>query len=488
MKVHPGRTAVASALVFALALGARWAYCSRFPSDVQLADVDARGYHALAVNLIDGRGFSLNTEPPYIPDAIRTPLYPALVALVYSLAGRVPLNVALAQGVLDSLTAVMVLVTASRLAGHGAGLIGGLLYALNPTAIRFANELLTETVLTSLIMGVALAFVLFHSTKRVAWLALTGLLSACAILVKPNVALLPALVAGAVVYGLGRERPTLPAAAIAALALLPVAVCLLVVMPWVVRNRLVFGRWLLSTAFEDNLSHVSAVATLARAGGESVAPWTPRWEEIYADLHARTRAEYAEEFPGTIETAQDADRRVLMVAAVAKRTIAEHPVDFVASHVAGFLKGWVPREHRFWYWALTGNDWEAQGTAEGALGQAVRVAKEDGWGGALSFLWQERFEKLTPPARALWAGWLMSYAVGAGMIAVGGWRLRAYPAMLGLWLALILYVTFVPGPISTIRFRVPVAPLLALLQAAGAATAFCWAIGRRTTRPGARTR
>src|SRR5437870_5156450 len=95
-----------SALLFAIALSARWVYALSFPANVQLEDVDARGYQALALNALTGHGFSLNTAPPYVPDAIRTPAYPLFVAFVYSVSGRDPRHVALIQGLLDSFTAL----------------------------------------------------------------------------------------------------------------------------------------------------------------------------------------------------------------------------------------------------------------------------------------------------------------------------------------------------------------------------------------------
>src|SRR6185436_5522445 len=102
-------------IIFILALSARWGYALSFPANVQLQDVDARGYHALALNLLEGHGFSLNTDPPYVPDAIRTPAYPLFVAVIYAVSGRNPLHVALIQGVLDSFTAVILATLVMRL-------------------------------------------------------------------------------------------------------------------------------------------------------------------------------------------------------------------------------------------------------------------------------------------------------------------------------------------------------------------------------------
>jgi len=49
-------------------------------------------------------------------------------------------------------------------------------------------------------------------------------------------------------------------------------------------------------------------------------------------------------------------------------------------------------------------------------------------------------------------------------------ELRRQPAVLFGLLATILYTVFLPGPISSLRFRVPVVPLIAVLMTAGRGT------------------
>ena len=101
-------------IIWLLALSLRWAYSLALPAGVQLHDIDARGYHQIALNLLDGHGFSLNSEPPWLPDAIRTPAYPLFDATVYVLTGVETRHVALAQGLLDSGTVLLVIVLLFR--------------------------------------------------------------------------------------------------------------------------------------------------------------------------------------------------------------------------------------------------------------------------------------------------------------------------------------------------------------------------------------
>jgi hypothetical protein len=60
----------------------------------------------------------------------------------------------------------------------------------------------------------------------------------------------------------------------------------------------------------------------------------------------------------------------------------------------------------------------------------------------------------------------------------GLWRLRRRPALAFVLAATILYATLPPGPIGYARFRVPVVPLITVLQVAGAGATL--AVARRS--------
>jgi len=473
-------------LIFALALSTRWAYALSFPANVQLQDVDARGYQALALNLLNGHGFSLNTEPPYVPDAIRTPAYPLLVAFIYAIGGRNPLHVALVQGVIDSFTALLLTRLVARLVGRPRwGLVAGGLYALNPTAWRFCNDLLTEIPLAFTLTLMLWTFVRYLENRRGMWLVFSGGLTGLALLIKPNVILLPAILGLAVVLTLLRRDQTMQVASgkwkVAggklpatfhlplAIASLPILVALLLVFPWMVRNRIVFGRWFLSQAFESNLARVSAVATLIHVQGEQVAPWTPRWEAIYSGIILQAQARYGADFISTPRTGPEADRAQIQLASVATDILHQHPRDFLLAHLEGFLRSWVPQEHRFWYQVLGGRSWESLGSEEGVLGQALERFRSDGASAALAFVWQARIASLPPLAFSLWLGWIVATLISAVLSVRGLWRFRDQPAFVCLCLATIFYVTFLPGPIAYIRFQVPVAPMFIVFVVGGLA-------------------
>ena len=452
--------------VLILACSVRLVYILHFPAEALLADVDARGYQQIAVNLLQGHGFSMSSEPPYLADTIRTPAYPLFMAALYAVFGPHPRAVVIAQGLLDAALCLVLWSLTCRLTrSKKAALAASLLYALNPTAWHYTNALLTETLLALVIACLAWALVPQPDAPAgepgITRSVLLGLLCGLAMLIKPNLLLLPVIVVSCLMlYSEGPSRTRIKRSAV---VLLP---AFLVISPWLVRNGIVAGRPILSSAFDDNLCHVSAVATLAHAQHEVVAPWSPRWEAIYETILAIAVRRY--QWPSTpVHSAREAYERQRQLAAVAREVIRQHPADFALSHLNGFLRSWVPQEHREWYENLSGRPWDSLHITEGVAGQALALLRAAGPGAAIRSIWQGRFVGLPPLAFALWAGFILAYVLSAILLAIGCRRLRHNPGFVLLFLLLLLYVTLLPGPISYDRFRVPALPLINVVMAIG---------------------
>lgn len=448
--------------IVGLALFLRLAYVTAAPPGGQFANVDARGYHQLAVNLLSRGGFSTSAGPPFYPDHVRAPLYPLFVALVYSLAGPAPLAVVLLQAVLDAVTAAVTFRLGREVGGRRVGLLAAFLYAANPSSWRFCNELLTE-ILFGLLLSASLwmlvRYVLAHRQRD---MLLFGLFMGAATLCKPNIQFIPLLLLAVLLYKrLGGQRAWWQGTALAALTIGAM------LFPWLARNRLVFGRWFLTTAFEYNLSLVSAVGTLAHARGESVAPWTPRWWAIYEEIYAQARQQAGGEVCDPLRSICQREIPLQRVTAVATGIIRQHPLDFLASHVEGWLRSFVPQEHRFWYGRLSGVSWSALPLESDALGSALQAARQGRLWAAVRILVEKRLLALPPLALALWSGWGAGSVCAAVLFCAGVLGVR--PRVLALILAgAVFYLTFLPGPISHVRFRLPVVPVIAVLVAAGA--------------------
>ncbi len=462
-----------------LAMLLRSNYLIHAPRGMQFDHVDAQGYHWLAVNMLDRGVFSMNTEPPFRPDNVRAPLYPLFVAFWYALGGPKLELVMFANVLVDVLTVLVLYRLGMEVAGRrqrhltisdleGPALavpaVAGLLYALNPSSWRFTNELLTEILFGLLLTAAVWMFarVLLYDRTRDAWRC--GLLFGLAILCKPNVQFLPLvlllILAQRVSEGGKRWWQS---------AVVVVGVISVLLVPWVARNRVVFGAWFYTRTFNDNLAHVSAVSTLAEVRGERVAPWSERWEELYNEIIVTTALRYGWEEKDQAEiSARERDGRLLELESVAREIVLAHPVAFATVHTRAVLWSYVPQEHRFWYTRLTGELWTDLPAEGDALGRALREIRTGAVGRGVRTVYEDRVRALPPLALGLWLLWGIGYVIAGALAALGALWLR--PRILSLFIAAtIFYVTFVPGPISGTRFRLPVTPLILLLVVVGAA-------------------
>jgi len=119
---------------------------------------DQNGYLLLGrVLAATGRFTRFAGTPQYVPEAMRTPAYPAFVAALDALFGESHLVIAVAQALLFAATCLIVRSIAAMIASDGVATAAGLAVALYPPLPYFAALVLTETLTTFLVTsGVAL--------------------------------------------------------------------------------------------------------------------------------------------------------------------------------------------------------------------------------------------------------------------------------------------------------------------------------------------
>ncbi len=107
---------------------------------------DEQHYVRLAGNIAEGNGFAW---APGEPTSIRPPLYPAMLAATWALAGSRSLQAVRAgQIALSLLTAWLVYLLGARLYGPSIGRTAALVFWLYPSLIFFDFLILTETLFT----------------------------------------------------------------------------------------------------------------------------------------------------------------------------------------------------------------------------------------------------------------------------------------------------------------------------------------------------
>jgi len=160
----------------------------------------------------------------------RTPVYPLLLSGVFALFGIGSGGILVTQNLLAVATCALLTWAACRLATPAIGLAVGLLYAIEPWSLGFANYALTETPTAFLVvLAATLAVVQRRPTVRAA--VLLGVVIALGALVRPAIVTLVAFFGVAWVLGLTvdrRRRAVLAATVALAFAL--------AVSPWLAYN------------------------------------------------------------------------------------------------------------------------------------------------------------------------------------------------------------------------------------------------------------
>lgn len=390
-------------LAAALTVGLHVAMLARmWPEPARFVSVpDSQQYLALAANLRAGHGFSQMTAPPYQPDFLRTPVYPALLALLpgtgdAQVRAAAMLNVGL--GLCTIALAVGVVWT--RFGVASASLTAWLL-ATDITSLTFHHLILTESAFAFALLG-AIVVLTREPSLGVRYAALGGMGLGVAALCRPIAVLLAPALAPLFAARAASDGRRAAMRSWVACAL----VAGIVVSAWVVRNAVVFGEARLSSVGGVNLYVHRAAFVEARRTGEPV--------EV---VRARLEAELERSTSGLSE----ADRNRWLESAGRARLMA-HPIDYALEHLEGVVRMAGPERDEIF---------DAIGVARrGALARVVTVV------GGLHLA-------------------VLYVCVGRALVS-GGRRLLPWAAV-----SAFLYTAVVGGPEMSARFRMPLMPLLA---------------------------
>jgi 4-amino-4-deoxy-L-arabinose transferase-like glycosyltransferase len=263
----------AVALILLVALLLRLGYVAVTP-DYRIVH-DARDYDVHARSIALGHGFAPLGPGPSRKTAFRPPGYPIFLAGVYSLGGRAwirgPGRVVAGRrtnAVVGTVIVALLGLLAAQLFDRRVALVAMAVAAVYVPLILAGGALMSEPLFAALLLG-ALTAAVHHrrSAHRHRWAVVAGLLGGLSILTRANAAvlLLPLAIA---VWDL---RPRWLWRALAPPALV-VAVALLVVAPWTVRNAVVLHGFVpvstqLGTALAGTYNHA------ARADHRNPASW-----------------------------------------------------------------------------------------------------------------------------------------------------------------------------------------------------------------------
>ena len=242
-----------AALVLLVAFGFRLFVALRLPNDTP---DDGRVYAQIARNVLEHHVYSHEEQAPFVPSLIRLPGYPLFLSAIYSIAGHTNNTaVRIVQAIIDTATCILVALvafqwTADEKRKRISSIAAFTLAALCPFTTIYVATILTEVPTSFLaVLLCLLATLAFKSSSRrrslILWL-LAGLTAGLAVFFRPDSGLFAAAT------GLTILLSTLNAAgdtqkffnrfskSVLSAAVFSFAFCL-VLVPWTIRNRRVFG-------------------------------------------------------------------------------------------------------------------------------------------------------------------------------------------------------------------------------------------------------
>ena len=225
-------------LILLLALAVRVGFVIAFPDPL-----DETRYRPIAINILDGNGFSSDAKQPYSPSEAATPAYPLFIATMYAVVGRSVYAVTLTQAFIDLATCLLVAFLSFSLAPvrlkSSAALWALMIYGIFswPTIVwvaRVCAEPLTLFFTSITIVFCALA--LRDGSKY--WFG-AGLACGLAILTRPDSVLLLLAIVLFLLIQLARERQQ---RVVSSLFLFCLASGF-AIAPWVIRNYVSLGKF-----------------------------------------------------------------------------------------------------------------------------------------------------------------------------------------------------------------------------------------------------
>ena len=271
--------------IFFLAFGVRFLYAVsvqvKFGSQGFLAYSDAFSFYLpLAKNLVENHIFSMSAAPPYVPDAYRTPLYPLFLASF--LWFKLPIfAIVFAQNVLAGFMAVLVyrigiLIFNSR----NVGFFAAVFMSVEPMSVYWNNLLMSDYLFAFLFILAFYYFVLRRYYQFTLFFGLATLTRSVGIYFFPLFLIMMFW------RQIGLKK-----------IIVSTTLFLAVLFPWMLRNKIVFDTWQLSSASWYNLYGVVTSIFADREGFILPRPQLPPYDPANIPFYQRHFFEIFKERP-----------------------------------------------------------------------------------------------------------------------------------------------------------------------------------------------
>ena len=202
------------------------------------------GYDTIAIHWLDTGVYALERGEP---TALRLPLYPALIsASVFACGAAYPFGVMAVQAGLSVWTGLLLFRMTTGLFGRKSGLLALALFTVHPQVNLFVIRCATETLFTFLVVVLLHEAVRFAGTLQTRHLAWASAAMGLSLLTRQTLVPLAWLGGLALFVWSVRERSEMRLRL--AQTAMAAGVVFLLLMPWLVRNRIHSGgNWVLQT-------------------------------------------------------------------------------------------------------------------------------------------------------------------------------------------------------------------------------------------------
>ena len=398
------------------------------------AEADAITYWAMGAALAKPSGF----WPTLSSMTDRMPLYPLLLAAVWSIFGDAPRVVAVIQAVIDAGTCT-VIAALGTLISPAIGLIAGILAAASATLIIFSSQILTDTLFLFFfsIMLLAGAHFLLRPASSLAVAA--GLAGGLALATRFGTLLLllaavPLIFVASTMQGRSLSRAVAAAILFLVAATAPIA-------PVLLRNLIEYGSLNLATQTGDHLAFWIVPLVAQRADGTAYDVSMARMQALYQQRLAAS---------GLNE-----DSNPFLLASIKSKLARE---ELARLPPAAFVKSW-----------LEGMAVNLTVPALLADPRVRTLPKPSFYATPGASLWERtttylfgnpgRYQALLVIGLAAMLPFLLLEAAGFVMLA------RRLPWAAACAGGLLAYFLLLSGPVATPKYRMPMEPVLIVLSA-----------------------
>lgn len=390
---------------------------------------DAQEYHKLALSILEGH-FSIEGKP----NAIRTPGYPGFVAGIYLIFGTHPWVVLLSQILLDGITC-FILGISLRSSNETGALLSSGLFAIDPVSIFYSGTLGSDTLFVFLLVSL---FYVLNWPKRSQSYIIAGLLTGLLALTRPIGLYLPVIVIAWLIMRF-RRKAVVP-------TLILLAVYVVTIAPWFVRNEAIFGHFAFSTSPSYNLLVINAARIESISRGADF-----RETQIALLERARTLAMAKRNSPADLNPFDLAEHEQNL----AVRLVGANPYLFVKTYLFGIARMFANLNVSGIGSALR---WETRKLRiEGSIDPIYHIRE---------FLRQRGTKEII--LGTVIASYMLCTYIGA-VIGIGRF-IKTRDQELWLCLIIALYFVFLTGAAGLARFKMPVIPFYLAYSGLGVAS------------------